>query len=250
MRKANFCYEQRKNKKEGIPNWKSKRTSNFEQRMKGFKPNKNFKNNSRNFSKNNYQGTNFKGKTQQNFIAPKSRDMPSNYVKNNEQREPIKYQECHRPHYAKDCPNKKKNFNNVHIIQEEATVGDVANQIPRIHAALENQQGDYQTSMLEIKDMIHNKPISVLIDPGASLSYVSPSIAERCNLRLKNIGWFNQLHEPKKRQLAMSKIVKCLSQFKTQVKLNVLPLGSYDVLIGMEWLEKHKVVLNYRSWSI
>ena len=35
-----------------------------------------------------------------------------------------------------------------------------------------------------------------------------------------------------------------MSQFKTQVKLNVLPLGSYDVLIGMDWLEKHKVVLN------
>ena len=35
-----------------------------------------------------------------------------------------------------------------------------------------------------------------------------------------------------------------MSQFKTQVKLIVLPLGSYDVIIGMDWLEKHKVVLN------
>ena len=29
MRKANFCYEQSKNKKEGIPKWKNKRTNNF-----------------------------------------------------------------------------------------------------------------------------------------------------------------------------------------------------------------------------
>ena len=35
-----------------------------------------------------------------------------------------------------------------------------------------------------------------------------------------------------------------MSRFKTQVKLNVLPLGSYDVLIGMDWLEKHRVFLN------
>ena len=35
-----------------------------------------------------------------------------------------------------------------------------------------------------------------------------------------------------------------MSQFKTQVKLNVLPLESYDVLIGMGWLEKHQVILN------
>ena len=36
-----------------------------------------------------------------------------------------------------------------------------------------------------------------------------------------------------------------INQFKTQVKLNVLPLGSYDVLIGMDCLEKHQVILNY-----
>ena len=29
------------------------------------------------------------------------------------------------------------------------------------------------------------------------------------------------------------------------MKLNVLPLGSYDVLIGMDWMKKHQVVLNY-----
>ena len=42
----------------------------------------------------------------------------------------------------------------------------------------------------------------------------------------------------------MFKIV-IMGQFKTQVKLNVLPLGSCDVLIGMDWLEKHRVVLNF-----
>ena len=31
----------------------------------------------------------------------------------------------------------------------------------------------------------------------------------------------------------------------TCVDLNVLPLGSYDVLIGMDWLEAHRVKLDY-----
>ena len=35
-----------------------------------------------------------------------------------------------------------------------------------------------------------------------------------------------------------------MNQFETSVKLNVLPLGSYDVIIGMDWLEQHRVVLN------
>ena len=31
----------------------------------------------------------------------------------------------------------------------------------------------------------------------------------------------------------------------TCVYLNVLPLGSYDVLIGMDWLESHQVNIDY-----
>ena len=30
----------------------------------------------------------------------------------------------------------------------------------------------------------------------------------------------------------------------TRINLNVLPLGSYDMIIGMDWLKKYKVVLN------
>ena len=82
MGKVYFCYEQSK-KREIIPNQKNKRTSNFDQKRKGFKPNKSFGNNSKNISKTNYQGTDFKSKTQQNITTPKGKDMPNNYVKKN-----------------------------------------------------------------------------------------------------------------------------------------------------------------------
>ena len=35
-----------------------------------------------------------------------------------------------------------------------------------------------------------------------------------------------------------------MDHFETVVKLDVLPLGSYDLLIGMDWLEQHRVILN------
>ena len=38
--------------------------------------------------------------------------------------------------------------------------------------------------------------------------------------------------------LVMNGLVTC-------VDLNVLPLGSYDFLIGTDWLEAHKVDLDY-----
>ena len=64
-------------------------------------------------------------------------------------------------------------------------MGDVANEMPRINVALENWQVDHQTSMVEVQGMIQNHPVSILIDPCASLSYVSPSIAEKYKLSLK-----------------------------------------------------------------
>ena len=35
-----------------------------------------------------------------------------------------------------------------------------------------------------------------------------------------------------------------MNDFLMHVNVNILPLGSYDLLIGMDWLEEHKVVLN------
>ena len=31
----------------------------------------------------------------------------------------------------------------------------------------------------------------------------------------------------------------------TSVNLNILPLGSYGILISMDWLESHKTIINY-----
>jgi hypothetical protein len=36
-----------------------------------------------------------------------------------------------------------------------------------------------------------------------------------------------------------------LGEFPTQATLNALPLGSYDLLIGMDWLATHKAELDY-----
>ena len=111
-----------------------------------------------------------------------------------------------------------------------------------------NQHEDHQNSMVEVKGMIQKISVSILIDPGASLSYISPSIVEKCSLSLKKIekSWLVQLATGTKRKV-INYVENCnllMSQIKTQVKLNVFPLGSYDVLIGMDWLEKHQVILN------
>ena len=121
------------------------------------------------------------------------------------------------------------------------TIGDLARAIPKINATLENSQADYQTSMVEVEGKLKQAPISMLIDPRDSLSYVSPNLLEKCNLSVDKFAksWLVQLGNGAKRKV-ISFVKDCtvvMNQFETSVKLNVLPLGSYDMLIGMEWLE-------------
>ena len=34
-----------------------------------------------------------------------------------------------------------------------------------------------------------------------------------------------------------------MNGINTSVELNIIPLGSYDFLIGMDWLDQHHVIL-------
>jgi predicted aspartyl protease len=105
--------------------------------------------------------------------------------------------------------------------------------------------------MVEIEGMINQKPVSILIDPGASLSYISPTIVEYCKLnKIKhNKSWLVQLATGTKRKVVelVKECIVIMDGMETKVDLNILPLGSYDLLIGMDWLEKHSTVVNCRD---
>jgi hypothetical protein len=40
---------------------------------------------------------------------------------------------------------------------------------------------------------------------------------------------------------------KRLNGVNTSVDLNIIPLGSYDILIGMDWLDNHHSFLDFHS---
>ena len=109
-----------------MSNWKAKRSNNFEQKKKGFVPNRSFRNNNtRNFPNKNFQGN--KDNSQLNPNGPRNKEPANNqknYVKNNECKEPINCWDCNGPHYASGCPNRKKTVSNIQTIQEEMIVGD------------------------------------------------------------------------------------------------------------------------------
>ena len=125
----------------------------------------------------------------------------------------------------------------MHNLQEEPIVEDIVG-TPWIYTALDDQHVDHQDTMVEIEGKILNTYISILIDPDACRSYVLPKIVDECKLgKVKHDKpWLVQLATSMKHKF--SNIFKeCevkLNGFPMKVNLNILPLVSYNILIGMD----------------
>ena len=80
------------------------------------------------------------------------------------------------------------------------------------------------------------------------MSYISPRVVDLCNLVPKKFdkSWLVQLATCTKSKV--TSIVRnhkiMLNDFLTHVNVNIFPLGSYELLIGMDWIEDHKVLPN------
>ena len=87
-----------------------------------------------------------------------------------------------------------------------------------------------------------------MIDPGSTQSYITPRVVEICAFKKvkHRKSWLVQLATGNKRKVSelVEKCPLAMNGLVTCVDLNVLPLVSYDVLIGMDWLEAHRVNLD------
>ena len=80
------------------------------------------------------------------------------------------------------------------MLQEAYIVNDISKNLSRINVALEDRQEDHQFTMLEVEGKILNIHVSILIDSGSSLSYITPKVVEKCKLskeKQKMHGWYS-----------------------------------------------------------
>jgi hypothetical protein len=121
---------------------------------------------------------------QQNFPSLRE-NKTSGFVPvnaNNSKREPLKCWGCGEEHLLRDCPHRQHNSRRIYSIQKATIINDVARSVPQIYAALDNNQAEHQASVVEIEGMISKHLVSILIDPGSNLSYISPETVEKSKL--------------------------------------------------------------------
>eukprot|EP00253_Pinus_taeda_P022101 PITA_22101 len=203
IRKARICYQQSKQKGETANRkWNEK---------KGFKTVGNSKGNRSNGSKGNGKGANnrFAPRTASKFRTTNESKVSKQQPRLDSEgvaRPPVQCWGCGGPHYIKNCP-KQKGTEQLSQIHEASTVGEVGCSIPRINAALEDHQVEYQPTMVEFEAIGAKRRVTAKVNDCSFTIADQPVTAD----------------------------------------LNVLPLGSYDILISMDWLEKHWLLVDCKT---
>jgi hypothetical protein len=151
-------------------------------------------------------------------------------------------------HRFRDCPHRGEKGRTFYNVQQDEIVEEMGINVPRIYAAMDNKQAKYQSHMIEVEGMINDQTIAILIDSGASHSYIDPKMVESFQFPRSKHGksWLVQLAIGAKRKV--NEMVKsCLmdmNRLSTKEYLNILTLGSYDCLIVMDWLDPHHALLD------
>jgi hypothetical protein len=95
---------------------------------------------------------------------------------------PMEWWGCKGNHRYRDFPHRNDKARAVHNIQQDKTMEDMGIRMPRIYAALDNKQVEFQSHMIEVEGMINNHALTVLIDSGDRHSYIDPRMVECLHL--------------------------------------------------------------------
>jgi hypothetical protein len=151
---------------------------------------------------------------------------------------PIQCWGCKGYHMYRYFQHKSDKVRYVHYVEQYETMEDMVISVPRIYASLDNKQEEFQSHMIEIEGMINNHDFNFLIDSGASHSYIDTKVVEILQFPINKHGksWLVQLATGAKRKV-VELVKSCLVDMNglgTKADLNILPLGSYECLIGMD----------------
>jgi hypothetical protein len=162
IRRKKCLYEQQREKPTFRKAWEDKKKFKMDQRKKGTKPP---------FFKNSPQG-------QPSFREPRKAEVGGQTLRP----PPMECWGCKGNHRYRDCPHRNDKVRVVHNVQQVETVEDMGSRMPRIYIALDNKQDEYQSHMIEVEGMINHHAFTILIDSGASHSYIDPRVVESLQL--------------------------------------------------------------------
>jgi hypothetical protein len=105
--------------------------------------------------------------------------------------------------------------------------------------------------MIKVDGKIINQLVSILIDLGESHCCIDPKVVDILHLEKIKLEKSSLVKLATGTKIRINEIVRgCpinMNGVNVVYDMNIVPLGSYDILIEMDWLEKHHAVLYFHD---
>jgi hypothetical protein len=102
--------------------------------------------------------------------------------------------------------------------------------------------------VVESSGTLNHINVKILFDSGATDSFISPSALEKSGLVAYEHDDFKQVKMASgEKQVVGPSVDNCLVDLgvcTTRLKVYVTALGTYDLIIGMDWLEAHRAMVD------
>jgi hypothetical protein len=133
-------------------------------------------------------------------------------------------------------------FHEEHVVEADAHVQEPVQKQLFLSLSLAAVTGNVQPRTMCFWGLLGDQHVKILLESGSSNTFVSSKIAASCPT-------VQQLPAPLQVQVANGQVITCSShipaaswsiqgcQFSSDLK--VLPLHSYDMILGLDWLEAH-----------
>ncbi|KAL5775964.1 hypothetical protein ACOSP7_013524 [Xanthoceras sorbifolium] len=152
---------------------------------------------------------------------------------------------CDGPHWARECPKRKAI--NALVDEREKEMEESHMGSLRILTAIKAQptpktRGSQGLMYLDVH--INGKATRVMVDTGATNSFVSEEEARRLGLKVsKETGWLKAVNSKARPLIGMARGVSIsMGNWNGKIDLTVAPMDDFEVVLGMDFLEQVKVV--------
>ncbi|KAK4273516.1 hypothetical protein QN277_021899 [Acacia crassicarpa] len=156
---------------------------------------------------------------------------------------------CKGPHRMEKCP-KLGNLSalvqgNEGPEEEEPTVRMGSLRVLNALKAKHEEPSSRSKGLMFVDVKLNGKPVKVMVDTGATHNFITPEEAKRVGLSVaQGRGWWKSVNTPAKPLEGVARGVElCMGTWKGTVDLSVTPMDDFNMVLGMDFLRKAKVVL-------
>nr|GFB21580.1 hypothetical protein [Tanacetum cinerariifolium] len=142
-------------------------------------------------------------------------------------------------HFKRECPKLKNNNNH-------GKQGGRNNASARVYA-VDHTGTDPDVNAVTGTFLLNNRYASVLFDTGTDKSFVSTTFSTQINIAPSTLDYCYDVELADGRIIRLNTILRgcTLNLLNHSFNINLMPveLGSFDAIIGMDWLAKYRAVI-------